>query len=295
MKKSLILLTLVIASSSSFSASLDNAQYFNNSQDFDQALKGFDLNQSSVIAGPFMDSKTKEAFIVLQDSKDKCSIVTYKKTKKISCLTAIDKRMLATVPLLEGFQKAEKSVLDKLLSLNGKKFKKEISFNFSFASIPDQVEKVSYYSSLNMNFSEDMKTLEFKSASHVSATTINVGPTLRVRDIQVRNAEGSEEIAIWVDTGQSFYNQSADKGNICYLNPVLANAQKMEDVYHVDKNEDGRIHTWPHDKISDADQIKLVDFNYMVLKMNEDKSELSLELKQTLSAEKDFIAKYSVK
>ena len=86
--KFIILLAL---STSVHAAAVRRSEFFNDSAEFAKAFQTLSPKmgtESGLLAGPLLDHKTKEAFIVTVKD-DKCALITEMKSKKISCKKAM--------------------------------------------------------------------------------------------------------------------------------------------------------------------------------------------------------------
>lgn len=293
MKNKMKILTLMLLSSSAFSASLENAQYFSSSERFYSALSSLKNANSNVIAGPFIDAKTKEEFIVLEDESEKCRLVTKSKSSKINCGKAIDQRMLIGAGQLENSIPANNNTFNELLDLNGKMLVREKSFPIRFATGVEQT--YSFNSTLKFDFSPDLKSVRLDSMSHINAGSMTSTPRLRIKSIQKRiNQDQSEDIILCVDRNESFYSQSSDKGALNTINPEYFKAKEVEELMHVVRNDSGQI-AGVGGSSKKGDTILMVDFNFMIIKKSADGGEVQIDLLQSLEMKKDLTVSYSIK
>ncbi|MDH4468511.1 MAG: hypothetical protein QE271_10655 [Bacteriovoracaceae bacterium] len=277
-------------------ASLKRAQYFASTEDFYQSYtaltRPYDLMNQTLVGGPYIDYKTKEEFVVIEVENEKCKLVTFKRTKNISCSKAINKRSEVRIPLLLGFNKASSSQLDYLTTLNDISYEAKVSVYDPYTTNSDFL----FTSTLDFEFSSDFKSLKLTSITDAGSTLINNYPTLNIKDVQYKKDEKGEFFAIWVDQGIPSYSQKADKGAITYLNPKLFNVKTFEDLVDVSRDSAGNvIGVSAGFKDDFKPLIKRIDFHYMIISRALNESKFSIQFQQSFENKGNFSAEYSVK
>lgn len=296
MKKLKYCLFLICFSGVTQAASINRAQYFSNTENFFKAFtsltKNYNLKKQTLISGPYLDYKTNEEFIVIEVEDDKCRLITSKKTENVSCNKAIEKRMDARVPMLTGHKKAGDSQLNFLESLNSMSFEAKVTVHDPYIYKRD----ISFFSTLNFDFSSDLKSLKLNSETDTGSAVRTTYPTLRVKGIQYKKNATSESVVVWVDRGISFYSQEADKGAVNYLNPKLFKVKKFDDLVDLTRDKDNNVigvSLGIKDKFKPM--ISSYDFNYIVIKRDSNESKLTIEFQQSFKSNGSFSAEYSTK